>query len=483
MSRLKIHFGQVLLGCLAVFLAVDPGPAAKPKTTAPVARIRVRVGDHPGYTRVVFDSPARLHYRIVRRSARQLAVVFEGAVLARPLVSGGLGRRKLVRAVVGRKTEQPTVLIRLARPCRPKVSYLVNPPGTPPGRRHQLVVDFYPGATAARTRKKPIAHKSPRPTRANRPGAKPTPAGPTAGQPGVAPGSPPDYTPLTIGTPRPAPRVKPIPVPAPVAPRPGGAPAKVVPQPRKPAVPRPTGIRSEIIPQLRVPVIPSIGGGPSQVAPPPPRPKAPQPKKPPDSSRKVPLSVPGPPPVAVAKRPTRVASLPPARPAKPSRPGRLKLPVRPSAPARPSLPGLSPLKAGTEVLALGRWKCSPTFGHWAIVYQGRLNRLDRKWAHVKLERRYGYRYRPAKKGIDRTNWWCVPRRRHCYKVVPFHSWNGRYQPGLVVRFPRAQVVAAGRRIEGGVARILDRRCPVTRLSGQAAPATKTRAPQPGSGRP
>ncbi|MBU1742896.1 MAG: hypothetical protein KKC37_15245, partial [Proteobacteria bacterium] len=180
MSRLKIQFGQALLGCLAVFLAVDPGPAAKPKTTYPVARVRVRVGDHPGYTRVVFDSPARLHYKIVRRSARLLAVVFEGAVLARPLVTGGLGRRKLVRAVIGRsQTEQPTVLIRLARPFRKKVSCLVNPSGTPPSRRHQLVVDLYPRAAAVKTKTKPMAKKSPGPSRAGRGRAKPTRAGPT----------------------------------------------------------------------------------------------------------------------------------------------------------------------------------------------------------------------------------------------------------------------------------------------------------------
>jgi len=487
MSRLKIHFGQALLGCLAVFLAVEPGLAATPKTTYPVARIRVRVGDHRGFTRVVLDSPAPFGYSINRKSGRTLAVVLEGAVLGRPLVKGGLGRRRIIKSIAGRTwAEQPAVVIGLARPARLVVRYHFNR-GSDPSRRHQLVVDLYPRAAAVKTKRTPVARKSPRPRGAGRPGPKPARAEPTAGRPGGAPVSPPDYTPLTIGTPRPAPRVKPIPVPAPVAPRPGGGPAKVAPQPKKPAAPGPAGVRSKVTPQPRTPVIPLPGSGPSRVAPQPKKPAVPQPKKPPAGSRKVPLSVPGPPPAAKAKRPAVVASLPRTRPSRPALPGRLRLPVKPPAPSRPAMPspgpGASPLRAGRMVLALGRWKCSPTFGHWAIVYRGRLNRLDRKWAHVKLERRYGYRYRPAKKGVDRTNWWCVPRRRHCYKVVPFHSWNGRYQPGLVVRFPRAQVVAAGRRIEGGVAGILDRRCRVTRLSGQAAPAAKTKAKKTRSGRP
>lgn len=392
----RVHSGRALIGCLAVCLTVGSALAARPRTPPPVPRVRVRVGDHAGYTRVVFDSPARLHFQIVSRSPRLLAVVFEGAVLGLPLVSGGLGDRKLVRAIIGRgEAEQPTVLIRLALPARRKVQYLVNRSGRDPSRRHQLVIDLYPkpgAGTAGRTA--PARKTEPTPAARRRPA--PSAAPPASGL---------DF--LARGTPKPPLRVAPLPVPAPISP--------------------PT--RSE--------------------------------------------------PAPAVKKPAVVASLPRRGPWPPTQ---LKLPPVPVPPRLRPAPRLPALKLGSEVLALARWKCSPTFGHWAIVYSGRLTRLDRKWALVKLEHRYGYRYRPRRKGIDRTNWWCVPRRRHCYKVVSFSAWNGHYQPGLVVRFPRRQVVSERRRIEGGVARLLDRRCRV----GRAAVAPARRRPSrraTGSGRP
>jgi hypothetical protein len=409
----RVHSGRALIGCLVVCLAVGTALAARPRPPVPVARVRVRVGDHPGFTRVVFDSPARLQYKIGSRSARLLAVVFEGAVLNRPLVSGGLGERQLVRAVMARpRADQPTVLIQLAVPARRKVKYLVNRPGADPSRRHQLIIDLYP-RRPAKTSGRVV------PTR--QPG--PTPATPAA--------RPPDVEFLARGTPKPPLRVAPLPLPAPISP-----PSR--------SEPTPPGARP-------------VAGRPAPVKP----------------------ATAGPPPAAAVKKPAVVASLPRKGPWPPTQ---LKIPAVPVQPRLRPAPRLPALRPGSEVLALAQWKCSSHFGHWAIVYRGRLTRLDPKWALVKLERRYGYRYRPRQKGIDRSNWWCVPRRRHCYKAVSFTSWNGRYQPGLVVRFPRRQVVSGRRRIEGGVARLLDRRCRVGRA---AAAPTRVKPPRraTGSGRP
>lgn len=113
-------------------------------------------------------------------------------------------------------------------------------------------------------------------------------------------------------------------------------------------------------------------------------------------------------------------------------------PAAKQAPLPPPPPPL-PLVAGAKVYVLERAKCLPRSGAWVLAYVGVAQSLEGDKALVTLRDRISYRFNPGEKGVDRKDWFCVPRRQHCYSSVPFGDWGGLYRPGQTVAFDKAKV--------------------------------------------
>jgi len=76
------------------------------------------------------------------------------------------------------------------------------------------------------------------------------------------------------------------------------------------------------------------------------------------------------------------------------------------------------------------------------IGQGTIVERDEKTVALRLEERFGYRYYPNQEGIHRTDWWCIPRRRHCYAPISFSDWGGTSSKNSVQRFPIERVYDA-----------------------------------------
>jgi hypothetical protein len=116
-------------------------------------------------------------------------------------------------------------------------------------------------------------------------------------------------------------------------------------------------------------------------------------------------------------------------------------------------------KPGDQVLAVEKVECSAKSGDWVLFYQGTVSEVGPQAVKVKLESRYSYRHRPNAQGVDPGDWWCVPRRRHCWSPVKFGDWGGQATPGQIKEF-MPQVVFYGQ--EGVVnimSLVVSDRCP------------------------
>lgn len=134
--------------------------------------------------------------------------------------------------------------------------------------------------------------------------------------------------------------------------------------------------------------------------------------------------------------------------AKPSSAGPAKgQPAKAKAPAAkpkamPPPPPL-PLEAGAKVFAVERAKCLPRSGAWVLAYVGVVQSLEGDKAAVTLQGRISYRFNPGEEGVDDKDWFCVPRRRHCYSSVPFGDWGGVRRSGETTAFDKTKVRRIG----------------------------------------
>ncbi len=117
-----------------------------------------------------------------------------------------------------------------------------------------------------------------------------------------------------------------------------------------------------------------------------------------------------------------------------------------------------PVQIGDTVFAMEKIECSEISGDWAIFYEGIVVGKNDDTVSVRLEQRFAYRYRPNKKGIDDSNWYCIPVKRHCYSTVKFGDWGGTYSPEQVASFPVDQVYDAGTGIVKGVSTFIQQKC-------------------------
>jgi hypothetical protein len=117
-----------------------------------------------------------------------------------------------------------------------------------------------------------------------------------------------------------------------------------------------------------------------------------------------------------------------------------------------------PLHHNDIAYALEKVECSDLSGAWVIFYRGIVVDTDEQTVALRLEERFGYRYYPKQEGIDQTNWWCIPRRRHCYSPISFHDWGGTLSKSQLQRFPLDAVYHAQIGIVNGIATLLQRHC-------------------------
>lgn len=117
-----------------------------------------------------------------------------------------------------------------------------------------------------------------------------------------------------------------------------------------------------------------------------------------------------------------------------------------------------PLQVDDAAYASEKIECSPISGDWVVLYQGTIVEQDEATVALRLEERFGYRYYPNQDGIHRTDWWCIPRRRHCYAPIAFSDWGGTFTQHSVQRFPRERVHDARPGLINSMSRLLQQHC-------------------------
>jgi hypothetical protein len=131
-------------------------------------------------------------------------------------------------------------------------------------------------------------------------------------------------------------------------------------------------------------------------------------------------------------------------------------PVRTLPPTLP--PASTPLQLHAGAYASEKVECSDISGDWVTLYQGTVVERDAQTVALRLEERFGYRYYPNQDGLNRTDWWCIPRRRHCYSPIAFSDWGGTFSKNSVQRFPIERVYDAQLGLINSMATVLQQQC-------------------------
>jgi hypothetical protein len=129
-------------------------------------------------------------------------------------------------------------------------------------------------------------------------------------------------------------------------------------------------------------------------------------------------------------------------------------------PPNPALSHLAlPLHPGDVGYAVETVRCEGPAGVWAMVYKGQVAQVDKDKVSLQVTQRYGFRYHPAAEGYNKTDWYCVPRRRYCFSRIGFMDWGGRYKEGELGTFDRDASFPAAKDLINGMKPILAQRCP------------------------
>ncbi|MDM8515573.1 peptidoglycan-binding domain-containing protein [Desulfobacterales bacterium HSG16] len=117
-----------------------------------------------------------------------------------------------------------------------------------------------------------------------------------------------------------------------------------------------------------------------------------------------------------------------------------------------------PINIDDRVFAVEKMQCSDISGDWIIFYQGIVTQISGELFSLRLEKRFGYRFHPEREGINNTDWWCVPRRRHCYSAIKFDDWKGKYEKNMIVQFEKDKIFNSRITIINGISRFLQQNC-------------------------
>ena len=98
-----------------------------------------------------------------------------------------------------------------------------------------------------------------------------------------------------------------------------------------------------------------------------------------------------------------------------------------------------PISLHDAVYVVESVDCSYLSGDWVVLYEGTVEAVADDFYEVKLVKRISYRYHPEAEGYNDSDWWCIPRRRHCYSEIEFSDWNGKFKKDQVVPFEKSKV--------------------------------------------
>lgn len=83
------------------------------------------------------------------------------------------------------------------------------------------------------------------------------------------------------------------------------------------------------------------------------------------------------------------------------------------------------LKAINRVFAIDKIECKNSHEAFVLFYQGELQDTDK----VSINKRYALWYDTKREGINRTDWWCIPKKGFCSSEINFTDWRGKFKPG------------------------------------------------------
>lgn len=77
------------------------------------------------------------------------------------------------------------------------------------------------------------------------------------------------------------------------------------------------------------------------------------------------------------------------------------------------------------VFVIDKIECKSSDEAFVLFYQGELEKADK----VNINKRYALWYDTKAKGINRKDWWCIPKKRFCSSEINFTDWRGKLKPG------------------------------------------------------
>jgi hypothetical protein len=83
------------------------------------------------------------------------------------------------------------------------------------------------------------------------------------------------------------------------------------------------------------------------------------------------------------------------------------------------------LKTINTVFAIDKVECKSSHEAFVLFYQGELQDTDK----VSINKRYALWYDTKREGINRKDWWCIPKKRFCSSEINFTDWRGKLKPG------------------------------------------------------
>jgi len=100
-----------------------------------------------------------------------------------------------------------------------------------------------------------------------------------------------------------------------------------------------------------------------------------------------------------------------------------------------------PVGKSSKVYAIEQVQCLYPREAWILLYEGILEGPGPATSGIRVSKRYGLRYDPAKSGLSSDSWACTPKRRICYSQVEFGDWGGKRNPSDLIPIRTDQVFA------------------------------------------
>jgi len=120
-----------------------------------------------------------------------------------------------------------------------------------------------------------------------------------------------------------------------------------------------------------------------------------------------------------------------------------------------------PPMLGAKVLGVETYKCSIEDGDWVQFYVGSLQNDVKEKIALTVSERYALRRYRDEVGVDRTDWWCIPRRRYCYRQIKMTDYGATLSVGasFSAASDNVRTLPESGGIESAVEAFLKEHCP------------------------